>query len=210
MSIARVQSQSYLIYLTCNKCSIIQSTAMPFIPKLYQALRNENANISPADAKDRIEKDCRYFWSRRTILEALPDEAKNIEKQKSGRLAQKKRNSAALSAAPFPEIRRKISVEVNGKQSEENLSQVDDPYSVTRNTATDIKLGDKECSSCQELYYENNELKEALAKATKLSTADKEPQSPFFPATSNDRKDILEFEFQVVQSEGYFIVNPNS
>ena len=69
-------------------------TAIEYIPRMYAALRNEDANISPQDATDRIEKDCFGIWSKRTILDALPDEAKNPEKQKSGRLGQ--RNFAAV------------------------------------------------------------------------------------------------------------------
>jgi hypothetical protein len=182
-----------------TRAEAFRLSAKELIPKLYLALRNENQ--APADARNRIEKDCRYFWSKRTILEALPDEAKNIEKQKSGRLAQKKRDSAALSAAPLPEIRRKITIDTNGKQSEENLSPAADPYPHTSNTSADIKLGVNECSSCQELYYENNELKDALAKATKLATADKELPSIFSSTTSNQRKDVLEFEFPLRFSE---------
>lgn len=67
-----------------------RSTAKEFIPKMYKALRNEKPNISPEDARDRIDKDCVEIWSRRTILDALPDEAKNQEKQKASRLRQKK------------------------------------------------------------------------------------------------------------------------
>ena len=78
------------------------STAKLFIPKMYNALMDENKNISPEDARDRIEKDCIGIWSKRTILDALPDEAKNREKQKSGRLGQKKRKFAAVSAAREP------------------------------------------------------------------------------------------------------------
>jgi hypothetical protein len=43
----------------------------------------------------RITKDCIDIWKERTILEVLPDEAKDPKKQKAGRLGQKKRNSAA-------------------------------------------------------------------------------------------------------------------
>jgi hypothetical protein len=39
-------------------------------------------------------------WSKRTILDALPDEAKDLEKQIAGRISQKEANSAAVSAAP--------------------------------------------------------------------------------------------------------------
>src|SRR5215469_3427283 len=76
------------------------STAKIYIPKMYNALMNESKDISPEDARDRIEKDCFGIWAKRTILDALPDEAKNREKQESGRLGQKKRNFAAVSAAP--------------------------------------------------------------------------------------------------------------
>src|SRR5215471_6658613 len=83
-----------------SKAAAYMSTAKVYIPKMYNALMSENKNISPQDARDRIEKDCVGIWSRRTILDALPDEAKNQEKRKSGRLGQKKRSSAAFSAAP--------------------------------------------------------------------------------------------------------------
>jgi hypothetical protein len=178
-----------------TRAEAFRSTAKEFIPKLYQALRKENENISPADARDRIEKDCHYFWSRRTILEALPNEAKNLEKQKSGRLAQKKQDSAALSAAPLPQIRRKITVDVTGEQAEESLSLTDEPYCPTCNRSIDFKPGDNECTSCQELYYQNSELKEALAKATKISTADKELPSTSTPAIVNDSQSTFDFEF---------------
>jgi hypothetical protein len=76
-------------------------TAKEHIPKMYWALRNENQNLIPEDARDRIEKDCMNIWSKRTILDVLPDEAKDLEKQKAGRLSQKEANSAAVSAAPL-------------------------------------------------------------------------------------------------------------
>ena len=73
-----------------------RSTANEYIPKMYLALRNENQNLTPEDARDRIEKDCVNIWSKRTILDALPDEVKDLKKQKAGRLGQKEANSAHL------------------------------------------------------------------------------------------------------------------
>jgi hypothetical protein len=99
-----------------------RSTAKEFIPKMYKALRNENHNISPEDARDRIEKDCVGIWSKSTILHALPDEAKNKEKQKAGRLRQKEHNSAAFSAAPLQQEEKKIVVDTYGKPIEESLT----------------------------------------------------------------------------------------
>jgi len=110
-----------------GKAAAFQSTAREYIPKMYQALRNENQEIPPADARDRIEKDCVGIWSKRTILDALPDEAKNPEKQKAGRLGQAKRNSAAFSAAP--EAKKKIVIDTQGRPISEvspETSIVDD------------------------------------------------------------------------------------
>jgi hypothetical protein len=83
-----------------QKAAAFQSTAKEYIPRMYAALRREDPYMSPQDARERIEKDCIGIWSKRTILEVLPAEAKNPEKQKSGRLSQKKHNFAAVSAAP--------------------------------------------------------------------------------------------------------------
>ncbi len=66
------------------------STAKDFIPKMYKALSDENPNTSPGDARDRIEKDCICICIKRTILDALPNEAKDPEKQKSVILIQRK------------------------------------------------------------------------------------------------------------------------
>jgi hypothetical protein len=65
-----------------TKAESFKSTAREYIPKMYLALRNENQNLTPQDARDRIEKDCVGVWSKRTILDALPDEAKDLEKKK--------------------------------------------------------------------------------------------------------------------------------
>jgi hypothetical protein len=75
------------------------STADEYIPKLYQALRNENRDLSAQEARNRIQNDCAGIWARRTIRHALPDEAKDRKKQKAGYLRQKKAKSAAFSAA---------------------------------------------------------------------------------------------------------------
>ena len=77
-------------------------TAREYIPKMYQAIINENSKISPVEARARIEKDCINLWKKRTIIDALPDYAKNLEKQKAGRQRYKNKisNSAAMIAAP--------------------------------------------------------------------------------------------------------------
>lgn len=71
------------------KAEAFALTAREYIPKMYDALRNEDSNLTPEDARDRIQKDCIGIWSKRTILDALPDEAKDLKKQKAGRLSKK-------------------------------------------------------------------------------------------------------------------------
>jgi hypothetical protein len=88
-------------------------TAREYIPKMYSALREEDPNISPYDAKDRIQKAC-----RRTILDALPSEAKDPKKQKARRLSRIEHRSAAFSAAQQMYIAKKEWVKKNGYNEE--------------------------------------------------------------------------------------------
>lgn len=98
-----------------------QTTAKEYIPKMYEAVRSENPNHTPEDIRERITKDCIKIWKKRTILEALPDEAKDPEKQKAGHLGQKKRNSAALSAAPSVKKKeQEIIIDTAGKPVEDD------------------------------------------------------------------------------------------
>jgi hypothetical protein len=68
--------------------------------------------------RDKIEKDCLEIWSERRILEALPDEAKDRKKQEFGRLSQKKRISAAETAAPPTQKKKEIIIDTAGKPIE--------------------------------------------------------------------------------------------
>jgi hypothetical protein len=152
-----------------------RSTAKEFIPKMYKALHNENSNISPEDARDRIEKDCVGIWVKLTILDALPDEAKNREKQKAGRLRQKEFNSAAFSAAAEP-AKRKVMVSSHGAIYTQD-SQVDERKSITntseayaRENTCDLQSQEKPthiqnnaiemhtCPNCEQLLIENQKI----------------------------------------------------
>jgi hypothetical protein len=109
-----------------------RSKALQYIPKMYCALRDESPKVTPEDARVRIEKDCIGIWSKRTILNALPDEAKDLEKQKAGRLRQKEVNSAAVIAAPEKE-EEQIMIDTEGKPVEDTIQ----PLATTRATVAD-------------------------------------------------------------------------
>jgi hypothetical protein len=107
------------------KAEAFTLTAKEYIPKMYNALREEDPNISPDDARDRIQKDCVCIWSRRTVLDALPSEAKDPKKQKAGRLSRMEYRSAAFSAALRMHIAKKeIQINTSGKciATDENQS----------------------------------------------------------------------------------------
>jgi len=129
-----------------SKAAVYISTAKRYIPKMYDALMKENQNISPEDARDRIEKDCVGIWSKRTILDALPDEAKNREKQKSGRLGQKKRNFAAVSAAPELGTPA-IIIGTNGRPINGAIDELSE-------YGRQVKAKTKDCPNCQDDYLE--------------------------------------------------------
>jgi hypothetical protein len=148
-----------------SKAAAYMSTAKVYIPKMYNALMSENKNISPQDARDRIEKDCVGIWSRRTILDALPDEAKNQEKQKSGRLGQKKRSSAAFSAAPEAGA-VPIILDANGRPISGAIDK-----SLEHTSKRQVKQNIKGCPNCQELYAANQQLRDDLHASV---TADKQ------------------------------------
>jgi hypothetical protein len=126
-----------------------KSTAKEYIPKMYLALRHENPNLKPEDVRERIEKDCcPQMWKKRTLLDALPDEAKDPKKQKAGRLGQKEHNSAALSAAPSNRMREEIIIDAKGHPTENSKPS----------TTTSIPPADGPSSSEYDDRLKNNEL----------------------------------------------------
>jgi hypothetical protein len=106
------------------------STARTWIPKLCQALREEDKNLSNEDIRDRVEKDCAYIWSKSTIRTYIPGEFKDLQKQEAGRKGREKQleepipaggaretgaenssvPSKVLESESFEEIRRPVGV----------------------------------------------------------------------------------------------------
>src|ERR1051325_6277466 len=74
-----------------------KTTAEMAIKRLYSLLMEEEPNLSNEDMYDRILKDCLVIWARATIVENMPDELKDSERQKSGkRGAQEKKKKQQL------------------------------------------------------------------------------------------------------------------
>jgi hypothetical protein len=66
-------------------------------------------------------------------VDALPDEAKDLKKQKAGRLSRKEVNSAAVSAAPKKK-EEEIMIDTQGKPIENATTQ---PLTTTKATVVD-------------------------------------------------------------------------
>jgi DNA repair exonuclease SbcCD ATPase subunit len=187
-----------------------RSTAKEFIPKMYKALRNENRNISPEDARDRIEKDCVGIWVKRTILDALPDEAKNQEKQKAGRSRQKEHNSAAFSAATS--AKRKIMVSLQSAvDTQDNEIRSNDPVTIDNPDYT-FACSNSRYNNCNETEIEtynkikdvrhSQEYEELLLENQKLKEELKRADDRFFENAQKDSKiNDLEAEQKQLQRE---------
>jgi len=81
----RTMRYDYLLEEATAKANAFRVSAKQYVRNMYVALRNENPNITSEDAQERIEKDLVGIWEKRTIVDALPDEAKDPIKQKSAR-----------------------------------------------------------------------------------------------------------------------------
>lgn len=177
-------------------------TSREFIPRMYTELCNENSGITPEDARDRIETDCVGVWSKRTILDALPEETKDPKRQKAGRLRQKKSNSAALTAAPES---REILIDTQGRGIHNNPSPNSTSVGSIKkqfknhaivNTVTgqrSITPPLLECPNCSKSDIKIRELEDALSKATLPTRA-----SDIMGSSSEHEEDlVVHFEFEL-------------
>lgn len=112
--------------------SFRSTIAKEYIPKMYFALRGEDPSLTVQGARDRIERDCLdKIWKHRTILDALPDEAKNTQRQEAARSRHKKKNFAAVTAANLSvKGEKEILIDVTGKPIE-NENDIKPPSKIT-------------------------------------------------------------------------------
>lgn len=116
----------------------LSSTAKDYVPRMYKAIRDESPHLSPIEARAKIEKDCMDIWKKRTILKFLPEEAKDLKKQKSGRLGQKKHEFAAPAAAQQVE-KEAIMIDTNGRATEPRKPPGSTQKLTTTNSAPQLR-----------------------------------------------------------------------
>jgi hypothetical protein len=61
-----------------------------WVPKLCEALRRENSEMSNDDIRERVKKDCIGTWQRDTITDALPEEYKDKLRSELGKKGRQK------------------------------------------------------------------------------------------------------------------------
>lgn len=108
-------TESYEKLLRQTKAKI-ENSAKRWIPRLYSAWVSEHPGASPEQARKQIEHDLHGVWSPRTILDALPAEAKNEQKAAAGRARKlpKQNQSLAAESAAGP---LEVALANDGRQS---------------------------------------------------------------------------------------------
>ena len=90
-----------------------------WVPKLCEALRRENSEMSNDDIRERVTHDCLPIWQKSTIRDALTDEYKQKEKAQAGKIGRQKQLEQAggtLTITEEPEVPVKLRAE-NGSYS---------------------------------------------------------------------------------------------
>jgi hypothetical protein len=107
-----------------------QILASKYIVDLYIILRDEE-KLPPRDCREKIEHDCLDLWSKATIRKYLPDEAKDIPKQKAGKVGgeAKKKKAVLVAAATKDGARINLTENDSDSQNEQEsdtfLSELD-------------------------------------------------------------------------------------
>jgi len=173
-------------------------TATIYIPKLRKALEKENK--SKEEIKDRILNDCEKYWERRTIMDALGEDFKDVKKREAGQKgAEKKKqiaiqvstdgqtsssdddNRAAMIAATTEKL-HKVYPDIEEKDDEDRQIEINDIQTALEQTKSEkqriSQALDKAHERNKEQQEEINRLQSQLEKATKTSPLDIPPQTP--------------------------------
>jgi protein-arginine kinase activator protein McsA len=119
--------------------------------------------------------------SKRTLLDAILDEAKDPKKQKAGRLRQKETNSAALIAASS-DNKEAILLESNGREKihppeDKEIKYIEDDENSHYNSKLKTMKGCRNCTVLQErnetLINKIEDYEQVIKEISQIRTADK-------------------------------------
>jgi hypothetical protein len=109
-----------------------RGSAKYWIPKLCEALRRENPEMSNDDIRERVTRDCIPIWQKSTIRDALTDEYKQKDKAQAGKKGRQKQlvqASGTVTITEEPEVPVKLRAENGSYSSTGQKSQTSDSSS---------------------------------------------------------------------------------
>jgi hypothetical protein len=124
-----------------------KTTAQLAIKRLYLLLKEEDPNLSNNDMYDRILKDCLVIWARATIIENMPDELKDSERQEAGRRGAEAKKKL-LRVTNDGNVARDVPANSNLVEQKQTESQTLEQDSTKRDN-TSSTIGDKEVDDYQ-------------------------------------------------------------
>jgi len=159
-----------------------KTTAEMAIKRLYKLLKEEELNLSNEDMYDRILKDCLVIWARATIIENMPDELKDSERQEAGR---------------------------RGAEAKKKLLRVTNDGNVAREVPANSNLFEQKQIESQTLEQGSTKRNNTSSTIVDKETDDNYPIStvdnPASSSSHNDGRSPFEFSLRVQDVLGYLM-----
>jgi hypothetical protein len=150
------------------------------IKQLYLLLKEEDPDLSNDDIYDRILKDCLVIWARATVIENMPDELKDSERQEAGRRGAEAKKKL-LRVTNDGNVARDVPANSNLVEQKQIESQTLEQGSTERNN-TPCTMVDKEADD-----------------SYPISTVD----NPASSSSHNEGRSPFEFSLRVQDVLGY-------
>ena len=157
-----------------------KTTAQMAIKQLYLLLKEDDPNLSNDDMYDRILKDCLVIWARATVIENMPDELKDSERQEAGR---------------------------RGAEAKKKLLRVTNDGNVARDAPANSNLFEQKQIESQTLEQGSTKRDNTSSTIVDKEVDDYPISKMDNPASSSQNEGLIPFEFPIRVQDvlGYFI-----
>ena len=145
-----------------------KTTAQMAIKQLYLLLKEDDPNLSNDDMYDRILKDCLVIWARATIIENMPDELKDSERQEAGR---------------------------RGAEAKKKLLRVTNDGNVARDAPANSNLFEQKQIESQTLEQGSTKRDNTFSTIVDKEVDDYPVSNMDHPASSSHNEGLIPFEF---------------
>jgi hypothetical protein len=147
-----------------------KTTAQMAIKQLYLLLKEDDPNLSNDDMYDRILKDCLVIWARATVIENMPDELKDSERQEAGR---------------------------RGAEAKKKLLRVTNDGNVARDTPANSNLFEQKQIESQTLEQGSTKRDNTSSTIVDKEVDDYPISKMDNPASSSQNEGLIPFEFPI-------------